>query len=170
MGAAEPGAVPERGDIVVNGNISGRVVRPTRGVELRDGVFVTGKLSLLVVELKVASNRNVANICFWLRKLGLGAKLVHEIAPGALEAHEVWGTPAALERFISFSFVHRYYLPTCAAVGYRASGSGELKPAHRQPLQHVKDALHREDRPAEAACAARSAGKDDVVRRERLFS
>jgi hypothetical protein len=149
----------------VRANISGRVVRPTRGVELRDGVFVTGKLSLLVVELKVASNRNVANICFWLRRLGLGAKLVHEVAPG-LEAHEVWGAPEALARFTSFAFVARFYLPVGARVGFRASGSGELKPAHRQPLQHVKDALRREDRRAEAACVA----CDDFVRRERLFS
>jgi hypothetical protein len=147
-------------------NIRAHVVRPTRGVELMDGVFVTGKLSLLVVELKVASNRNVANICFWLRRLGLGAKLVHEVAPGALEAHEVWGAPDALERFVSFSFVHRYYLPTAAHVGYRASGSGELKPAHRAPLGHVVDAIRREDRRAEAACAAR----DDRVRRGLLFS
>jgi hypothetical protein len=165
MGAAEPGAVPERGDIVVNGNISGRVVRPTRGVELRDGVFVTGKLPLLVCELKCASRRNAAAIRFWMCKLGLASRLVQEVAPG-LEAHEVWGVPEALARFTSFAFVADYYLPVASRVGWQGQGTGELKPVHRAPLPHVVGAIKREDQRAESACAAR----DDFVRRERLFS
>jgi hypothetical protein len=151
--------------LVMRGNVSGPVVTPVRGVELRDGAFVSGKLPLLVVTLKVASNRNVASICFWARKLGLGLKLVHEIAPGALEAYECWGAPDSIERFVSFDFVSDYHLPVACRIGFRASGSGELKPVHRQPLQHVKDALHREDRRAEAACGASA----DRVRRELLF-
>ena len=147
----------------------GRVQSTTRPIAVREGVVATGRFPLLVCELKVESNRNRNAVAFWARKLGLELRLVQVVAEGALEAHEVWGAPDALGRFVSFAFVQSFHLPICCRVGWQGQGAGEDKPQHHRPLPHVREALRREDDRAEAACAARKMGRGDDVRRERLF-
>ncbi len=148
----------------------GRVVSTNRPIALREGVVATGRFPTLIVLLKVRSRRYRRDVAFWLGKLGLGHKVVHEVAADELVAYQVWGAPDALERFVSFAFVQSYHLPVSCRVGWQGQGGGETKPAHRKPLPHVREALRREDDRAAAACAAREAGCDDNVRRERLFS
>src|SRR5262245_2003039 len=146
----------------------GRVQGTTRPVFLRDGSAVLGRKPMLVVELKVASNRNVAAVCFWADKLGVRLDLVQVIAEGSLEAYEATGTPDALERFVSFHFVQLYYLPVACRVGFQGQGGGEAKPHHRSPRPHAVQAVRREDRRAAEAAAAKRLGCDDAVRRHHL--
>src|SRR5262249_23799079 len=125
-----------------------RVQLVSDSVELRPGVKVSGRFASLIVELKVGSNRNVANASFWARRLGLRLELVQEIDDphaGPLEAYTAWGAPDAIERFCSFNFVHAHYLCLSTRVSWQGQGSGEDKPAHHKPLQHVREALRRED-------------------------
>ncbi len=150
-----------------------RVQLVSDSIELRPGVEVSGRFASLIVELRVGSRRNVSDAAFWARKLGLRLELVQQIdspADGQLEAYTAWGAPDAVERFCSFAFVHSYYLSLSTRVSWQGQGAGEDKPQHHRPLPHVREALQREDKRADAACAARLVGCDDNVRRERLFS
>ncbi len=150
-----------------------RVQLASDDLELRPGVAVSGRFASLIVELKAGSRRNVKAAGFWAGKLGLRLELVQEIdspTDGPLEAYTAWGAPDAVERFCSFGFVHAHYLSVSTRVSWRGQGVGEDKPQHHRPLPHVREALRREDDRAEAACAARQAGRDDNVRRERLFA
>ena len=148
----------------------GRVQGTTRPVFLGNGAVVTGRKPMLVVELRVASNRNVRDIGFWSARLGLGLRLVQEVAEEALEAYEAWGTPEALQRFVSFGFVRSYHLPVACRVAFQGQGGGEAKPHHRSPLPHAVQALRREDKRAAEAATAKRLGCDDAVRRHRLFA
>jgi hypothetical protein len=111
---------------------TGRVQGTNRPVVLREGVVVTGRKPLVVVELKVESRRNVKAIEFWSWKLGIDLQLCQEIAPGSLEAYTATGAPDALERFLSFPFVASFHLPVAWRVGWQGQGGGELKPRHVQ--------------------------------------
>lgn len=148
---------------------TGRVQGTTRPLVVNDTLSVTGKFPMLICELRVESNRNVNDIIFWSKKLGLNLRLVQEIAEGTLEAYEVWGAPDALERFISFSFVQSYHLPVACRIGFTGQGSGESKPQHRGPLPHAVAAVKREDKRVAEACRAKKTGLDDTCRRQRLF-
>ena len=150
-------------------NPRGRVRGTNRPIPLRDGVAVRGTFPMLVVTLKVGSNRNVADVCFWLGKLGLGSRLVQVIGEGSVEAYEVWGHPDSLERFVTFGFVQSYHLPVSCRVGWQGAGAGESCPAHRKPLPHAVQAVRREDHRAAAASAAKAQGYGDDIRRHKLF-
>jgi hypothetical protein len=141
-----------------------------RPIVIREGVVVTGRFPLLVVTLRVESKRRQRDVTFWCDRLGIALRHVQSLAPGSVEVYEAQGSAKGLARFVSFPFVQSYHLPVACRVGFRASGSGELKPAHRAPLGHVVGAIKREDQRAESASAARSAGRGDNVRRERLFN
>jgi hypothetical protein len=137
-----------------------------RPIVIREGVVVTGRFPLLIVTLRVESRRNQRDVAFWAERLGIVLRHVQSLAPGSVEVYSAQGSAEGLARFVSFGFCQSFHLPVATRVGWQGQGTGDSKPAHRAPLSHVKDALRREDRRAESACAAR----DDVVRRELLFA
>jgi hypothetical protein len=137
-----------------------------RPIVIREGVVVTGRFPLLVVTLKTESARYRRDIAFWCDRLGIVLRHVQSLAPGSVEVYEARGAAEGLARFVSFPFVQSFHLPVATRVGWQGQGTGELKPVHRAPLPHAREALKREEKRSESACAAR----DDVVRRELLFA